>query len=106
MAGEIVRMIAGEPKNIPVLVRGIQMAVARSYREDKFRPTENENKRRVEICLGIARELRMDLHWGIRRICDEMPLALRNKLDGTPWTTAQARRVYVPAIHAPIHGIR
>jgi len=54
--------------------------------EDGSRQTQNEIKRRFNICLGLVSEMRTDLRWSWQRITDTLPVALRSKLDGAAWS--------------------
>lgn len=70
------------------VTRGIEIAIAKSFRTDTvLRPvqTRAEVERRFNMCAEIFFVLRKDLGWSIPRIVDEMPSALRKKLDGAPW---------------------
>lgn len=96
MAAEILGLTQESPEAMGKAVRGIEHAVAKSFREDRSRVTQDEIKRRGRICIGIVRALRKDLKWSIDRIVDELPIALRAKLDGIPWDPSNARTIWTP----------
>lgn len=86
----LVKMVTGDPANAAKLIAGIRVAVQRSYDIDLIRDgqgrvitTQAEIKRRVEMCLDLAKQLRNDSKgWSVFRIADALPLLLRRKLDG------------------------
>ena len=45
-------------------------------------PTDNEIKRRTNICLEFYKIMRNDLRWSTTKICDQMPRALLADLTG------------------------
>jgi hypothetical protein len=63
----------------------ITAIVERSFTEDGSRQTQNEARRRGEICLSIFSQLRGDLGWSTTRALDHLPRYLRSELDGQPW---------------------
>lgn len=91
---ELLKLVGESPWAMGQLVRGVEMAVRKSYRDDGFKPTANETRRRVQICIDTTRILRKDLVWSIDRIVNELPRALRAKLDGLPWDP-QTRSIYL-----------
>lgn len=96
MAAEILELAQESPTAVGKLTKGIMSAVARSFREDKSRVTQDEINRRGRICVGAAREMRHDLKLSVDRIVDELPKALRSKLDGIPWDPTKLRALWVP----------
>lgn len=108
MAGidpSLVRMVSEDPNNIAKLVRGIENAVQRSFDSDLLRDgagrvitTGDEIKRRVNLCIDMAKQLRNDASWSVPRIVDAMPLMLRRRLDGQDYdpTTLSARMSWFP----------
>lgn len=96
MASEMLALANESPAAVGKLTKGIMSAITRSFREDKSRQTQDEIRRRGHLCVGIARELRHDLKWSVDRIVDEMPKALRSKLDGIPWDPSKVRALWVP----------
>src|SRR6185369_9216368 len=88
MSGELVDLMKGEGTTaIAALARGIERAVQDSFENGSvmiFR-TGHEERRRVHLCVQIARELRNELKWSAQRIADALPRALRAKLDGLPF---------------------
>lgn len=85
---------------------GIERAVLMSFEEDQsrlsvihqtqsIRITQDEVKRRSEICMRIFKQLRGDLKWGVERIVDALGLYLRCELDGLPWSPSE-RTVWTP----------
>lgn len=82
----------------------ILKALARSFREDNARQTQDEIKRRFELCWGLIKELRYDAHWSYERIGDSIGEALRAKLDGAPWQPDSRRSWIVDAAGSPLGG--
>lgn len=95
MAGEFSRLLQGDETEIVKMVKGFERAIERSFSEDKGTRTNDEVRRRFDICARIYRELRGDLKWSLPRIMDNLPRALRCALDGTPWKPDD-RRVWTP----------
>lgn len=95
---ELIKLVANDPIALGKLTSGIANVVAKSYKEDKFRPTDAETKRRFNLCIDVFTMLRKDkaFQWSIERIIAEMPKALRHKLDGTPWDPSKARATWAP----------
>lgn len=85
MSGEFAALIDSE-KLLASAVRGFQAAIARSFQQDNGPQTQNEIKRRFDICARIFRRLRSDCGWSVQRIVDYLPRYLRCELDGQPWT--------------------
>lgn len=94
-----------DPNNAKKLMEGIRFAVQRSYDVDMIRDgegraitTQHEIKRRVGICIDLAKQLRTDAFWSVFRISDAMPILLRRKLDGLDCdpTTLGARMSWFP----------
>lgn len=73
----------------------VQQVIAASF-ADGARQTGNEIKRRFGIVEDTIKMLRGDLGWAYERILDELPKALRAKLDGLPWDPSQSRTVWSP----------
>jgi hypothetical protein len=48
-------------------------------------PKASDVKERIGFCIGLAAELYLVKHWSIERIVDELPAALKARLDGTKW---------------------
>lgn len=100
--GELARLAT--TKWLGRVTAGIQAAISTSFAEDKvLRPvyTRDEIERRFRMCADIFVTLRKDLGWSIPRILDEMPRALRAKLDGIPWNPetdkSAQRKVWAPS---------
>lgn len=85
-----------EEGSLPKLAAGVERAVRLSFHDDAQRDsiiitgrvksiTQAEVKRRVQMCIETVRVLRGDLKWGIDRIVDRLPSALRTQLDGKHW---------------------
>lgn len=97
MAGEVLHILRTDPRQMATIARGIERAVRFSFTEDKSRATGDEMRRRAALCMKFFREARNDLKWGIERIVDSMPRALRSKLDGVPFDpTAEKRTLWAP----------
>lgn len=80
------------------LADGIISAVRKSFQEElKPKATQSEIRRRVLLCVDIVRELRDgDKPWSWQHIVDELPKALRGKLDGIKWSPEKKRTLWVP----------
>ena len=69
--------------------------IEQSFVHDKMRPTRAETKRRFEILEQTFRMLRSpEYEWSMQRILDELPRALRAKLDHMPWDPSKMRRLW------------
>jgi hypothetical protein len=102
---ESLAKIIEDPKHIPVLVKGIERAIQRSYDSDLVRDgagrvitTADEIKRRTNLCIDMARDLRFESKWSVWRIADALPILLRRRLDGLDFdpTTVSARATWFP----------
>lgn len=68
-------------------VTAITKAVGKSFDHDgKLEPKHSEVKERFNMALDILQDMRNDLGWSWRRIDDNLPIALREKLDNGSWT--------------------
>lgn len=96
MAGELLEMVLGGDKE---LIRRVTVSfiatINASFVQDKSRMTQNEIKRRFDICITALRELRADHGWAWTRILDAMPALLRSKLDGTPFDPAAQGTLWI-----------
>lgn len=96
----LLQIVSEDPQNIAKLVRGIERAVQRSFDSDLIRDgagrvvtTQDEIKRRVNLCVDMAKQLRHDAKWSVPRIADALTKMLRRRLDGLDFdpTTEGAR---------------
>lgn len=94
MSGEFAELFVDKALAKRVLARFAEV-IAASFAEDKSRVTMSETKRRFTFCEGVYRDLR-SLGWPYQRILDELPYALRVKLDGGVWNPEHARALWVP----------
>ena len=80
------------------LVNACHMAINGSFIQQAMRnPTHDEVKRRLEICVNAAIEMRGELKWGMQRICDTLPEVLRTELSGAKWVpAARERSLWIP----------
>lgn len=69
--------------------------IAFSFITDGSRLTASEVKRRFELCAGIFKKLRGDLHWGIDRALHFLPTYLRDELEGVAWKP-DSRTMWMP----------
>lgn len=74
-----------EAHQVPVVLLGVEVAVATSFAVDKARMTQSETNRRVNKALDIFCQLRRDKHWSVDRITQSLTKFLRCDLDGEPW---------------------
>lgn len=96
MAGELVELVIGnDPQLRSKVTRRIQEIIARSFQDDGSRATQAEVTRRFRILEQLLRDMRSGFGWAFDRILDEMPAALRHKLDGTPWTPDLKRNCWI-----------
>jgi hypothetical protein len=103
MDASLLEIVSKDPTNIEKLVKGIERAVQRSFDSDMIRDANgrvmtsgSEVKRRVNLCIDMAKQLRGDASWSIPRIVDTLPKMLRRRLDGQDWdpTTETARTTW------------
>ena len=88
MSGEFLNLDVFQRQQLQV---GIIAAVEGSFIVDGSRRTQSETRRRVGICMKRFREMRGQLGWSIQHICDELPVALRNTIDGRGWDPSKRR---------------
>jgi hypothetical protein len=74
------------------VVDGFAETVGGSFLADKSTMTKNEINRRTEMCAEIFMEFWKDLKWSTVRSLDELPKALRCRLDGIPYTPPKGMR--------------
>jgi hypothetical protein len=86
MAGELLELVTADPRLRYRIAARVHQVISDSFAADKSRVTASEAKRRFGIVEQLIRELRADYGWAFERILDAMPIALRCKLDGAPWT--------------------
>ena len=84
-----------EQKDLGRVTNSFTEIIGASFLADGAPMTRSEVKRRFEICVGIFKQLRGDLHWGISRILDNLPRYLRCELEGDSWTP-DARGMWLP----------
>jgi len=97
MAGELLElMMDGDKELLGKVTRRIMRVIEGSFADDKSRPTRSEVRRRFVILETLLRELRSEHGWGMERILDTLPLALRSRLDGIPWDPSEQRKMWVP----------
>jgi hypothetical protein len=85
MAGELLDLVTGQDVKLKKrVIARVCAAIAGSFEQDKSSITQSETRRRFQIVERLMRDLR-SLGWPFERICDELPTALRCKLDGAPW---------------------
>lgn len=85
MSGELVNL---DQSQLATLSNALQTIVATSFFHDRSRPTNHEDRRRVQLCIELFQIMRRDGGWSVQRCIDELPFALRCKLDGHPWDMA------------------
>lgn len=93
--GELIKICT--EKWVGRTVVAITEAVETSFQSDRLlRPvqTQNEIKRRFEICIRWIVELRRECHWSMPRILDQLPTILRGALDGIPFTPDEERSAW------------
>jgi len=98
MAGEMLELMMGRDKaQLGRIVRRFTQVIERSFAADKSTITRNETKRRFRMLETTYRDLRAaPFLWSWPRISNALPHALRNKLDGVPWSPETARRMWSP----------
>lgn len=80
------------------LTNACTVAIHRSLGQQTMRnTTQDEVKRRFNICVNAAIEMRGELKWGMNRICDALPEVLRTELSGVKWApSAKERSCWMP----------
>lgn len=76
----------------------IDRAVTLSFVEDRSRSTDDEVKRRTNICIEHFKIMRNDMKWSIAKICDLLEQSLRAELDAknpADFINAMAKRGWV-----------
>ncbi len=87
----------GNGNDLGTLTRGVTEAVGKSFSQQSMRnPSHDEIRRRFTICMKWAKVFRGDLSWGMQRIVDELPNALRAELLGTSYSPP-TRQCWIPA---------
>jgi hypothetical protein len=90
-----------EPHQIRRALLGLATVVEASFDQDGSRITQDEVKRRLYLAADLFCELRRDVKWSVERILNELPNALRSKLDGTPWSP-NAHALWKPGDAPPV----
>jgi len=93
--GELTKLVT--EKWIGRVTAAIIGAIAHSFATDLvLRPvkTQAEIRRRFRICVECFCILRRDLHWAVPHILDELPIALRKRLDGDDWDPKEPGRAW------------
>lgn len=67
------------------VMRVMMNVVAQSFAQDKARATAAEQRRRCDLCIRLFRVMRAECGYSVTRALDEMPIALRSRLDGGTW---------------------
>lgn len=83
MAGQWTKLV-GEGQ-IGAVTNSFVNSVAGSFAADNGPQTQNEIKRRFNLCCEIFENLRGDLLWAVDRALDYIPRYLRCELDGEPY---------------------
>ncbi len=104
MAGEFLKLL-GNKRDVAKATMAFEVAVAASFAQDNARMTQSEIKRRFEMCEGIFRALKGDMHWSIHRALDHLTRFLRCELDGVDWEPEAKRSTWSPGILMPNTGI-
>lgn len=77
---------ADDPVQYVKLMEDLELTVGGSFLVDGMVMTRSEIKRRLVICAEWVLILRKDCGWSLPRIADELPKALRSRLDGLDYT--------------------
>jgi hypothetical protein len=75
-----------EPAQLMKLIDDLEQTVGGSFLADGAAMTKSEIKHRLTICAEWVLVLRRDCGWSLPRIVDELPKALRCRLDGIDYT--------------------
>jgi len=90
----ILQLFPGE--DLGTITNGITRAIHASFAEQSMRnPTRAEVRHRFDICFKWAKVMRGDLKWGLARIVDTVPEALRAELLGQEYTPS-TRQCWIP----------
>ena len=81
---DLLKDVVGEQK-LQLTIDGVHAAIDASFQKCGGRITRSETKRRMDICLHFAAEMRRDVGWSVQRIIDNMGRYLRCRLDGISW---------------------
>jgi len=84
-----------EPHQLGRITNSLTRTIELSFVQDKSSMTQNEVRRRFEICIRLFKQLRGDHHWGVQRILDRIPEYLRCELDGKSWEP-DSRGMWLP----------
>lgn len=74
-----------QPETERKVARAFERVIARSFEQDRSRPTRSEVRRRFAICERWFRDLRRAYTWSIDRVLSNLGPALRHELDGVPF---------------------
>jgi hypothetical protein len=74
-----------DPAQLGRVVRAMTNIVAASFAEDRSRVTRAEERRRCDLCISLFRVMRAECGYSETRALDELPIALRSRLDGGTW---------------------
>ena len=101
MAGELANLDRVQRQKVSeAVLRAVRVSFeedqARIGRPRSIRVTNDEVKRRTNICLKIFAILRGDLDWGLQRAIDHFSRYLRLELDGDSWEPDE-RQLWVPS---------
>lgn len=104
---EVLQNMLQSPAQYQAVLRAFIKIVADSFLTDRNRvqsdlivlskvhdPTKAEIKHRTDMCYDLFMVMRHDLHWSTQRSLDELPHALRTKLDGGDWTPQTDRQAW------------
>lgn len=56
--------------------------------------TDAEVKRRFSLAYELVKIMRFDIRWSWQRITDELPAALRTRINGDAWVPSERRAWY------------
>jgi hypothetical protein len=84
-------------EEVGAVVKGFEEAIMISFRTNPVRHiTQDEVKRRFNICCKVFENLRGDLRWTISKCVDYIPAYLKCELDGVPYKPEEVGRRWNP----------
>lgn len=95
MAGQYARLVHSD--DLGKIVLGFEEAIAISFMTNPVRNvTQNEVRRRFQICDKVFSNLRGDLHWSVPKILSVLSTYLKCELDGVPYTPEDITTAWSP----------
>lgn len=81
--------------NAAGIINFLTRVIGNSFQSHPCTQTRDEVKRRLDLCFELLKVMRGDMKWSFQRCCDEIPAALRRRLDGGIWEPSR-RSLWMP----------